>query len=829
MRPTTLTLDGFQSYLEPQTIDLTSINAAAVTGPVGAGKTTLIDAIVFSLYGRVRYAHAKDSVIHTAAKAMTVELDFTAHDAAWRIRRTMKRTKSGSGFNSKAYLYRIDPTTGTETSQGDSSGNVTPTNAAILDLIGLNYEAFRATSLIEQGQSGTFAAADPGTRYDIFANIIDLDRYAAAEEKARAERNDLARKIETAKIKASTLSETLACADTVASDLTAARAAHTAAAQAATTAQDAVTTATKALEAVTEQWHEQKAAKAQYDHDTAAARTGLEHAQYRARAAADALDTARAAVTRTEEQITDWQEQITRLQAQDTATAESLRAQIATATEAITAARAEADDTKARAAATDAATAARTAQQGMDEANTAAEALRTRAQDLQARIGDLTSKRAAALTEHEAERDRLRLLRSAHDHGGGSCYACGQSLDPVLIERMAADLTTRLADITARGKAHAEALGAAERQAADYRAQMDTLAASHRAHQDAYEQARLDAQAAEHKITAAARAADTAKTTEETRTELEARLSAITDGTSEAAERITALRARITETTDTAEDRQRAVTTAEAERTAATEALTAAETAVAEAGTWDGATMDALTTRGEGLRAEHTAAKATAETTTTTLAAAAERVAVLDAEDHRLTTTRTEHKAITATITADEDDLCVLNKTVEALSPSGVPQMVMNAEIEVLNVDLDHQLSTLSEGRMTAELSTTRQTKSGATRNELTLMVTGPDGTRPYETFSGGQKFLADVALHVALSNLLRDRRGAVMQALLVDEGIGALEGEEKDAVVRVIQDLSHSTFDMSLTVTHDADVVAAMPERIEVEMVSGSSLARVS
>lgn len=825
MRPTTLTLEGFQSYLEPQTIDLAAVTAAAVTGPVGSGKTTIIDAVVFALYGHVRAPQAKDAAIHTAAKTMSVELDFTAHDGAWRIRRTMKRTKTG--FTSKAYLYLIGDD-GQEHSRGDSSGNVTPTNAAIRDLIGLDYAAFRATSLIEQGRSGTFSEADPAQRHEIFANIIGLDRYAEAEKKARAERNDLAREIEADTIRRDGHTEALETQQSVQDDL--AEAKTTAETAQATDAQAtaAAETARTALEETTEQWHAARAAAAEHDHALTSARQAHEHAAYRAQTTTTAAEEAQHAVERAAADRADLAQQIDDARAADAQAATTLDQQIRAARDTIAKATAAADTTKATAALEQAQANEQTAAGHLAEVNDAVEALRERGRALQTRIGDLTGKRDAAREAYREEQSRLALLRSAHDHGGGSCYACGQSLDPVLIERMAADLTERMARIGDEGKDHAAALADAQAQDGDYRAQLDTLRQQYEAHQAAAQRAQHAAQEAQHALRSAAEAQATRDQTQAVLTDLETSRAEITDGITANARRARAAAERLRQIDDTADERATAASdaaaaaeTARAEADKAAEALAAAQ----QAGDTGADDLEAKVTAARQARAqadeEATAAREAAT-------AAAQAVAVLEAEDKRLAGVRAEHTRISKEIEAKHADLDILNKTVNALAPSGVPQRIMNSEIEVLNQDLDAQLSALSDGALSAALSTTRQTRSGTTRDELTLLVTGPDGTRPYETFSGGQKFLTDLGLHMALSKLLRDRRGAVIEALFVDEGVNALGGEEKNAAVRGIQALGHDMFDLSLTVTHDPDVAAAMPDRIEVELVSGSSLARI-
>ena len=73
MRPVSISLDGFQGYRDPQTVDLTGVERASITGRVGAGKTSLLDAINFALFGKVRVP-TKDGVIHTAASKATTEV-----------------------------------------------------------------------------------------------------------------------------------------------------------------------------------------------------------------------------------------------------------------------------------------------------------------------------------------------------------------------------------------------------------------------------------------------------------------------------------------------------------------------------------------------------------------------------------------------------------------------------------------------------------------------------------------------------------------------------------------------------------------------------------
>ncbi len=58
MRPVRLEMAGFGAFREPTAIDFSDIDYLALVGPTGSGKSTVIDAMCFALYGSVpRYAH----------------------------------------------------------------------------------------------------------------------------------------------------------------------------------------------------------------------------------------------------------------------------------------------------------------------------------------------------------------------------------------------------------------------------------------------------------------------------------------------------------------------------------------------------------------------------------------------------------------------------------------------------------------------------------------------------------------------------------------------------------------------------------------------------
>lgn len=93
MIPLHLRLSGFLSYREPVEIDFTTFELACISGSNGAGKSSLLDAITWALYGKAR--KQDDSLIHTLAKSAEVSLIFTYEGNIYRIQRTKIRDKTG--------------------------------------------------------------------------------------------------------------------------------------------------------------------------------------------------------------------------------------------------------------------------------------------------------------------------------------------------------------------------------------------------------------------------------------------------------------------------------------------------------------------------------------------------------------------------------------------------------------------------------------------------------------------------------------------------------------------------------------------------------------
>ncbi len=196
MRPQRLALKNFMPFRLSDgcahDLDFSTLDLFAITGPTGSGKSSLIDAIVWCLYGRTaRYSSDSKGVISTGESVCEVAFDFTV-GARWfrAVRRTGKTTESG--------LSELE---GEEWVQ-DASGAEQLTKR-IEALLGLDFISFTKTVILPQGNYAEFLLSEPSKRRELLARILGLDVYARVSTRAREVERE-------AKARSTTIRDTLA-------------------------------------------------------------------------------------------------------------------------------------------------------------------------------------------------------------------------------------------------------------------------------------------------------------------------------------------------------------------------------------------------------------------------------------------------------------------------------------------------------------------------------------------------------------------------------------------------------------------------------------------
>ena len=176
MRPLRLEVRGFTSFKEPAVLDFEDRRLFAITGPTGAGKSSLLDAMTWALYGQVpRVGRETRQLITHGSKAMAVQFDFSVRGDRYRVSR-----QAPGNLGARLEHQRAD---GSFEPLEDRSREVT---RRIENLLGLDFATFTKTVLLPQGAFDTFLRGDEPQRRDILTRLLGLGRY---EEAGRAARN----------------------------------------------------------------------------------------------------------------------------------------------------------------------------------------------------------------------------------------------------------------------------------------------------------------------------------------------------------------------------------------------------------------------------------------------------------------------------------------------------------------------------------------------------------------------------------------------------------------------------------------------------------------
>ena len=158
-----------------------------------------------------------------------------------------------------------------------------------------------------------------------------------------------------------------------------------------------------------------------------------------------------------------------------------------------------------------------------------------------------------------------------------------------------------------------------------------------------------------------------------------------------------------------------------------------------------------------------------------------------------------------------------------AFGKKGIQAMIIEAAIPEIEFEANHLLARMTDGRMHVRIETQRETLKGDTVETLDINIADELGTRPYELYSGGEAFRVNFAIRIALSKLLARRAGAQLQLLVIDEGFGTQDAEGRERLVEAITSIQ-SDFERILVITHIEELKDAFPVRIQVTKTPAGS-----
>ncbi|MFC3505425.1 AAA family ATPase [Micromonospora krabiensis] len=198
MRPMRLDMAGFTVFRDETTVDFTDADFFALVGPTGSGKSTVLDAICFALYGTVpRWGGTRglaNALAPSAAEAR-VRLVFESGGARYVATRVVRRDSRGNVKTANAGLQLMPP--GFDVTKLDTglspddlgevvAGTPAEMDVAVLEAVGLPYEQFTSCVVLPQGQFADFLHAKPATRQQILVNLLGLGVYEEVQKRATA-------------------------------------------------------------------------------------------------------------------------------------------------------------------------------------------------------------------------------------------------------------------------------------------------------------------------------------------------------------------------------------------------------------------------------------------------------------------------------------------------------------------------------------------------------------------------------------------------------------------------------------------------------------------
>ena len=168
MKPERLELVGFAPFRSPVDIDFTGLDLFALTGPTGAGKSSVIDAITFTLYGVVARYDDKRSVepiISLGAAEARLRFQFDVSGTSYTAVRIVRRTAKGGATTAEARL---------ETDGGVLASGAAEVTREIERLLGLNIDHFTRSVVLPQGEFAAFLHDTPSGQQDLVKALLDM-------------------------------------------------------------------------------------------------------------------------------------------------------------------------------------------------------------------------------------------------------------------------------------------------------------------------------------------------------------------------------------------------------------------------------------------------------------------------------------------------------------------------------------------------------------------------------------------------------------------------------------------------------------------------------
>jgi exonuclease SbcC len=226
-----------------------------------------------------------------------------------------------------------------------------------------------------------------------------------------------------------------------------------------------------------------------------------------------------------------------------------------------------------------------------------------------------------------------------------------------------------------------------------------------------------------------------------------------------------------------------------------------------------------------------------------------QELAAIEAEYRNLTAQRSQAQEAVGSIKAKiqrchelelkkkekEDQLAKVSKEetiyrelARAFGKTGIQALLIEMALPEIETEANRLLARMTDNRMHVKFETQKETKKGTVQETLDIAIADELGTRNYEMFSGGEAFRINFAIRIALSRLLARRAGAPLPTLIIDEGFGTQDSTGIEKLKEAINSIQ-SDFDKILVITHMDELKDAFPVRIDITKTAEGSMISVN
>ena len=846
MIPQTLSLTNFMCYRQAA-LDFAGIRIACLAGENGAGKSALLDAITWALWGRSR-AKRDDELIHLGEDEMAVEFAFDLGEQTYRVLRQRKAGKRGSTLLD----FQVQDL-GRWRSIAESG--VRATQATIERVLQIDYETFVNSAFLRQGRADEFTVKTPAERKRVLGEILGLDRWTVYEERAKERLRAIQTEAEVIDLRLREIDAELARRSEYEAELQVAQV---------------------AVAELSAAFREAQAAYGQIE----TARAELRHVEARAAELAARIAQAERELERLSEERAERQKRL--IEYEDLlAQADEVEAGYAAYQQAVererklgAKLRRSVELNERRAALEVRLSEVRhrleaerevVAQRVADlESRLPDEPLLTEHEEVQAQLAHLAqlleSREAARedlsrIAEDQAglrarnealwaEMDALKEKITLLERAGAECPLCEQPLTDGHRLRLLDQFQT---DGRARGNAYranqatarelVERARALEGQIADSDQLLRDLPALQRqqaALAERVEQGRQAAgalEAAQVELSAVVQRLTVGEYAPQVRAEL-ARVLAQAEELGYDTEAHETARQAVAEGQIFAERKAR-LNAAQAgieDEQVALQRLEEVEQQARERTATDQARREEVIGKAEELRErlkEAPAIEAELQRVRGEEAAARQR---LGAAQQRLEACKTLDRQRADKLKRQGElatEKSIYEELRTAFGVRGVPAMIIEAAVPEIEVEANRLLARMTGGRMHVRFDTQRETQAGEVRETLEIKIADELGTREYSLYSGGEAFRVNFAVRIALSKILARRAGAQLQTLVIDEGFGTQDARGRERLVEAINAIQDD-FARVLVITHIDELKDAFPARLEVTKTPDGSVVEV-